>query len=246
MMVVIRLCSASVPCSIAVCDKITAYTALQAPTAALYHRERSGDGQHIDLSMLDSSLFFVFPDGFMNHTVLDDDAITQPLLSDLIYDLTLTADGAVTISAGTDQQRQGVYRAIGREDLASDARFATLEALMANIEEYRAILEEIFLEFSTDNLINRLRENDVPCAKCLSRDDVVADPQRAANDSMEVIEHPIMGSLRVMKSPARFAGERLPPASPCPGHGEHTDAVLADLGLASEQVQRLRETGVVA
>ena len=55
------------------CDKITAYTACQAVTAALYQREKTGEGQHIDLSMMDAGLYFAFPDGFMHHTLLDDD-----------------------------------------------------------------------------------------------------------------------------------------------------------------------------
>ncbi len=228
-----------------VCDKITAYTACQAVTAALYARERSGEGQHVDLSMLDASLAFVYPDGYMNHALLDDDVEHQALLADLLYELTLTRDGALTISAATPDQRLGLYRAISREDLATDERFATLEGLMSHMAEYRAILEEAFLEFSTDEIVERLRENDVPCAKCLSRDEVLGDPQLAANETVEVIDHPLMGSLRVVRAPARFGGERLPTGSPCPQHGEHTEQVLTELGLYAADLTRLRGAGVI-
>ena len=74
-------------------------------TAALYVREKTGEGQHLDLSMLDAGLFFIFPDGFQNHTLLDADHDRGPLLIDLLYDLTLTKDGAVTISAGTEEMQ---------------------------------------------------------------------------------------------------------------------------------------------
>ena len=228
------------------CDKITAYTACQAATAALLQRERSGEGQHIDLSMLDASLFFLYPDGFMNHTLLDEDAEWQPLLSDLIYDLTLTKDGALTITASTDTQRLGVYRAVGREDLETDPRFASMELLMANMVEYRAILSEAFAALETDELMERLRANDVPCAKCLSRDEVVEDAQLAANETFQVVDHPHMGRLRVVASPAKFGGERLRPASPSPGHGEHTVAVFEGLGIDPEEMARLIQAGVIA
>ncbi len=228
------------------CDKITAYTACQAATAALLQRERSGEGQHIDLSMLDASLFFLYPDGFMNHTLLDEDAEWQPLLSDLVYDLTLTKDGALTISASTDAQRLGVYRAVGREDLEADPRFASMELLMANMAEYRAILSEAFAALETDELLERLRANDVPCAKCLSRDEVVEDAQLAANETFQVVDHPHMGRLRVVASPAKFGAERLAPASPSPAHGEHTVTVLEGLGIDPEEMARLTQAGVIA
>jgi len=228
-----------------VCDKITAYTACQAVTAALYVRERRGHGQHIDLSMLDASVAFVFPDGFMNHALLDDDVQHQALLADLIYNPTLTRDGAITISAATPAQRLGIYRALGREDLATDPRFATVEQLMANLAEYQAIVEETFLEFATDDIVARLHANDVPCAKCATRDEVVRDPQLIANDSIDIVDHPLVGRLRVVKAPARFDGERLPLSRPSPGHGEHTDEVLAELGLTTGEIRGLREAGSI-
>ena len=73
-----------------ICDKVTAYTICQAVTAALFARERSGEGQHIDLSMMDAGLYFLFPDGFMHETLLDDDADQSAPLSELLYQLSPT------------------------------------------------------------------------------------------------------------------------------------------------------------
>ena len=77
-------------------------------------------------------------------------------------------------------------------------------------------------------------------------DEVLAQPQVAANDSIEVREHPLMGRMRVMKSPARFAGEALDPGGHCPALGEHTDDVLASMGVEAEQAITLRDAGVVS
>jgi crotonobetainyl-CoA:carnitine CoA-transferase CaiB-like acyl-CoA transferase len=228
------------------CDKVTAYTVCQAVTAALYQRERTGVGQEVDVSMLDAGLFFVFPDGFMNHTLLDHDVTQQPLLADLIYDITLTSDGGITISAGTDKQRAGVLTAVGREDLINDERFNSLEKLMANMEEYRAILEEAFRAFTTADLLEKLVHHDVPCARCHSYDEVLEQQQLVANDTITVREHPLMGSMRIVKSPARFGGARLEPGSHSPAHGEHTQEVLAEFGLSAETINHLIEAGAVS
>lgn len=227
------------------CDKITAYTALQAVTAALYARERSGEGQHIDLSMLDAGLYFLFPDGFMNETLLDDDVEPQPRLADIAYQMTLTRDGAITLSAATEAQRQGLLRALGLEALIIDPRFATREALVANLEAYRALLADAFAGLDTAEALERLRQVDVPAAACLDRESVLAQPQLAANGTVAIGTHPLLGQLRMVTAPAEFGGRRLTPASHAPAHGEHTDSVLDELGFEPEQIVRYRERGVV-
>ncbi len=228
-----------------ICDKITAYTACQAVTAALLQRERTGEGQHIDLSMLDAGLFFIFPDGFMNHTLLDDDVDPQPALADVIYELTLTKDGGLTISAGNEKQRAGLLKAIGKEHLLTDERFNSIEKLIQNYEEFRQLLAEKFLELSTDEAVAKMLENDVPCAPCYNREEVLSQPQITANDTVEEIQHPITGKMRTVRSPARFGGVRLPLAHPSPGHGEHTQEVLREIDIDTEMFERLKKDGVV-
>ncbi len=230
-----------------ICDKITAYTACQAVTAALFERERSGAGQHIDLSMLDAGLFFMFPDGFMNHALLDDDVAPQPLLADLLYELTETADGHITISAGMPHQRLGMLKAIGKaEEIGSDPRFATMDKLVENIVAYQAITRAAFKELTTAEALARLKANDVPCGECLDRDQALGHEQISANDTAEIVSHPGMGQLRVIKSPAKFAGERLPVGRLSPGHGEHTDSVLEGYGFSAADRDALREAGDIA
>ncbi len=228
-----------------ICDKITAYTAIQAVTAALFVRERTSEGQHIDLSMLDSGLFFIFPDGYMNHTLLDDDVMQQPLLADLIYQLTSTKDGAITLSAGTDQQRASVLTALGREDMLSDPRFNSLEKLLVHMDEYREELADEFLKFATDDILERLKQHSVPAAKCHEYEEVLSQAQIVANETVQIREHPVMGKMRIIRSPARFSGERLPAGAHSPGHGEHTDTVLTDMGIDAEQLAAYRAAGVI-
>ena len=229
-----------------ICDKVTAYTACQAATAAFYAREKTGKGQHIDLSMLDAGLFFIFPDGFQNHTLLDDDVQQEPLLIDLAYDLTLTKDGGITITAATTEQQMRNLEAIGLTHLLADPRFDSMDKLIRNLDEFRELVKDAYLELTTDEALERLQAADVPCAKCLSRDEVLSHEQLAANDTVEVVEHPLMGKMRVIKAPARFGGKRLPASRPAPGHGEHSREVLTDFALAKERIEALVSEGVVA
>lgn len=227
------------------CDKVTAYTACQAVTAALYQREQTGAGQHIDLSMMDAGLFFLFPDGFMHQTLLDEDAEHNAPLSELLYEMTLTKDGGVTLSAANQAQQVGLLTAIDQLHLFADERFNSQEKLIANIDQFRDLLKDKFLEFETDELLERLRENDVPAAKCLSYEEVLNHPQYEANDSIDVFEHPYMGRMRRVKAPWMFQGERLPPGADSPAHGEQTTAVLKALGRSDEEIAQLTENGVV-
>ena len=229
-----------------ICDKITAYTACQAVTSALYFREKTGEGQHIDLSMLDAGLFFIFPDGFQNHTLLDEDVAPQPLLIDLLYELTATKDGAVTISAGTADQQMRSLIAMGMEHLLADERFDDMQKLLSNIDVFKSLVAGEYLKHTTDEVIAKMAEADVPCARFLDRDEVLAQEQLQANGSVDVINHPLMGSMRVVKSPPRFGGEVLEPGSPSPDHGQHTRQVLASFSVGEDRIEKMFGDGVVS
>lgn len=227
------------------CDKITAYTICQAVTAALYTREKTGEGQHIALSMMDAGLYYLFPDGFMHETLLDDDAEQAPPLSALLYNLTLTRNGGVTLSAANEAQQVGLLTAVDLLHLFADERFNSMEKIVANIEEFREIVAQKIATFDTDELLVKLAENDVPAAKCLDYTEVLNHPQYAANDSLDTFEHPRMGQMRRIKPPAMFGGNRLEPASASPAHGEHTVQVLKRIGKSDEEISALLDSGVI-
>ncbi len=228
------------------CDKVTAYTACQAVTAALYAREKNGQGQHIDLSMMDAGLYFIFPDGFMHHTLLDEDAEHLAPLSAFMYEMSITKDGAVSMSAGTQAQQVGLLKALDQSYLLADERFNGQEKLIANIAQLRDILRDVMLELTTEELLAKLKENDVPAARLMNYDEVLGLPQYAATQTIDTIDHPILGNMRRVKPPAQFGGERLEPASNSPAHGEHTLDVLRELGRSEADIAVMAQTGVIA
>ena len=228
------------------CDKITAYTASQAVTSGLFARERSGKGQLIDLSMLDAGLFFMFPDGFQNHALLDEDAIPGGLLIDILYDLTLTKDGGITVAAANQEMQGRMLSAIGLLHLLEDERFNSMKKLLENLLVFRELIADKCLQYTSDELLALLRAAEVPCAKCLSRDEVLSQEQLQANDSIETVDHPHLGKLRIVKAPPRFGGKRLEPARPVPAHGEHSETVMASFDIGDARIEALKQAGTVS
>ena len=227
------------------CDKITGYTACQAVTSALFMRERTGMGQHIDLSMIDSGLFFIFLDGFQNHTLLSDDHERAGMLIDILYDPWVCSDGGVVISAGSYEMQKRFLTSIDMPHLLDDPRFATFENQMRHIQTLKALVAERCKELSCDDMVTRLRAVDVPCAKVLTREEVLAQAQLEANGCVDVYDHPIAGKSRRILAPPMFGGERLQPGTGAPGHGEHSQQVLESFGLSDTTIDELKAKAVV-
>lgn len=227
-----------------VCDKVTAHAACQAFTAALLQRERTGKGQQIDLSMLDAGFFFMFPDGFMNLTLLDEDVEVIPDLTSAIS-VASAKGGFFTMSPATPAQRSGMHRALGLEHLDQDPRFSSTDAMLQNFVAYKDALQDAFDAIEVGELVERLRKEDVPAAKCLTQTEAIEQEQFRANQSLETIQHPLMGKLRQVRSPARFQGQTLPLGKSCPALGEDSASVLAELGVDEKQLREFRTQGVV-
>jgi crotonobetainyl-CoA:carnitine CoA-transferase CaiB-like acyl-CoA transferase len=227
-----------------VCDKVTALTAAQAITAALFARERGAGGQHLELSMLDTAVGFLWCDGMVNEILLGDGATPGATLSDF-YQVTRTADGFMTWFTLSDVEFQGLCRAVERMEWADDPRFATLAARVANLTVLVPLLEAEFARHKTADLLERLETHDVPCAPINPVGVVADDPQVRHNETLEVIEHPQAGLMRQPRPAARFEKTPARAGRPSPMLGEHSDALLAELGIAEGEIAELRESGVV-
>ena len=227
-----------------VCDKATALTASQAITAALFARERGSGGQHIDIAMLDVGIAFLWPDGMWNHTFVGDGVQPMPPLGD-IYRVNRTADGYITHLAVSDVEWCGMCRALEREELGPDPKFATLPARPQNIDELVEILGAEMAKWPTEELCQRLDAEEVPFAKVNALDEVADDPQVRHRGSISEMEHESGGTVRLPNPPARFGRTPAEIRYLSPMLGQHTDEVLAELGHSGDDIASLRAGGAV-
>jgi crotonobetainyl-CoA:carnitine CoA-transferase CaiB-like acyl-CoA transferase len=225
-------------------DKLTAITAAQAITAALLARERTGDGQHVRLSMLEAVLAFLWSSDMSGQTFVGDEPERQEPATafDLIYE---TADGYMTVAALTDRHWAGLAQVVERPEWVEDERFKTAALRQKNIDARLELTQQALLTRPAAEWLERLTATGVPCAPVLTRNQVIRHPHVRELGIVIETDHPAAGRLRQARAAARFS--RTPPEirRGAPRLGEHTDEILAELGYTSVEIAALREEAVI-
>ena len=209
------------------CDKITAYTVCQSLSSALFKRERTGIADRLSLSMIDSAVFFLWPDGMMNHTLLDDDVVTLPPLTKT-YNLYKCKDGFLSIAALSDAQWFGIFRALGLPEYIEDERFNNPFARSENMVELVKSLT-IFETLTVDDALQKLQDEDVPCSKTISLEELMTHPQIEANNLFQFINSDVQGEIRALRYPTKFDGNEMFNGNPAPALGEHKQEIIESL-----------------
>jgi crotonobetainyl-CoA:carnitine CoA-transferase CaiB-like acyl-CoA transferase len=221
-----------------VADKTTAIFAAQAVCASLYARERTGEGQHIRLAMLDTMISYLWPEAMTQYTVVGREASTADPTArpDLIFE---TADGYITAGTISDSEWRGFCAAAEQPDLAEDPRFSTPGGRAGNATERILLMAEIIKERSTADWLRRLDANDVPSAPVLRRGEVIANEQVVARELIAEFDHPGIGRVRQPVPAARFDHTPAAIQGPAPRIGEHGVAILTELGLDIAEIEKL-------
>tara|TARA_Y100001970_G_scaffold293384_1_gene439839 strand:- start:1220 stop:2404 length:1185 start_codon:yes stop_codon:yes gene_type:complete len=225
-----------------VADKVTAITAAQAVSSALYQREKSGIGQHIQLSMLESMLAFFWPEGMAGLVYADNEFDVRKLQGsqDLIYK---AKDGYITAGAVSDTEWGGMCRALKREDLLEDERFSTSAARVSNAGERKQLTGEEISKWNSKEILARFQEEGVPCAPLLNRMDLIKHEQVSANESIWIQDYEGFGEVRQARPAARFGETPSEISRPAPKLGEHGYEILKDLGYSSVTQELLIKEG---
>jgi crotonobetainyl-CoA:carnitine CoA-transferase CaiB-like acyl-CoA transferase len=226
-------------------DKLTAITASQAITAALLARARTGEGQHVRLSMLEAVMAFLWSSDMTGQTFVDDEPARQEAASaiDLIYQ---TADGYITVAALTDRQWAGLAQALDRPEWLADERFKTSALRQQNIDARLQLTQDALITRRSAETLERLSKAGVPCAPVLTRNQVIRHSQVHEMGIVVETDHPAAGRLRQARPAARFSRTPAEIRRGAPALGEHTDEILAELGYSATEIAALRVEGAIA
>ena len=231
---------------VALTDILTGLYATNAVLAALAWREKSGEGQYIDMALLDVQVACLANQA-MNYLATGSNPrrMGNAHPSIVPYQDFPTADGHMILAIGNDGQFARFCEVAGRPELAADARFATNRARVENRAELIPLLNEITATRTTTEWIAQLEARAVPCGPINGLAEVFADPQVQARGLAVKMPHPEAGEVPLVASPIRLSKTPVEYRRTPPLVGEHTDEILADLGVDAAGIAGLRERGVV-
>ena len=230
-----------------VADKVTALTAAQAITAALFRRERAGadaPGERIEVAMLDAAIAFNWPEGMYNYSFVDDAPPAWPEYGAQMR-LWTAADGQVAIGALQNAEFVALCRSLGLDDLAADDRFQSSAGRIKHQREWAPLVSAEIARRTRAELMDGFVEQGAVGGPVVHLADVPDDAQVQHNGiCIEVAHSPAVGRVRQARPPARF-GTPLDPVGPAPHLGQHGRQILAALGYDAAAIAVLVDKAVL-
>ncbi len=234
-------------CGAPVLDTLGAFQAGVGVLTALLHRERTGQGQRVDVSLLNGALI-THAARLSMFLVTGQEPGRQGSAHPYMvpFQAFTSADGWIYVAVWLDRLWPPFCEAIERPELARDPRFAARQDRLRNRGELIALLEPIFRERTVGEWMARLETHDVLCAPVNRYADLMTDPQVAASRMLVHEDHPRAGRITTLDTPIRFSRTPGGIREPAPALGEHTDEVLRAAGVTPEELARLRERKAIA
>lgn len=232
---------------VAFIDLVTGMNAVQAVLAALYMRERTGEGQWLDIGLNDSALFLLanVASGYLN-TGKEHGRYGNAHPSIVPYQIFACSDGRIAIAVGNDEQFRRFCRAIGLPDLSDDPRYATNRKRTEHRETLLPLLERHFAGLNLSEVLADLRSASVPAGEVRSVGQALTSDIAELRQSVVCVPAPKIGTFRSVRSPLRMSASPSGEPTPPPSIGQHTDEILSQhLGLRPEQIEQLRSTGAI-
>jgi crotonobetainyl-CoA:carnitine CoA-transferase CaiB-like acyl-CoA transferase len=234
-------------CGTVVADKVTGMMAAQSILAALFARERTGQGQAVDVTMFETMVSFALAEHMTG-------AAFEPPMGPPVYPRVVspnrrpyaTADGYLSVVPYNDKQWHQFFRLVGREDLIADARFRDMATRTENVDALYEILARALETRSSAEWQALLTENDIPNVPITEPAGLLDDPHLADVGFYRRVRHPTEGEIRMTAPPAAFSGTPSDIRRLAPGLGEHTAEVLGEFGFSAEEIDALMGSGVAA
>jgi len=220
-------------------DKVTGLTAAQSISTALLHRERTGEGQYLPISMLDSALYYIWPDVMWSKTLLGEGIDYKPDLFES-FPLFKAKDKPISVIVVADSDFQRFCEVIGCK-LYEEEKYATFEQRVLNKETLIPEIEKYLEDKEADVLCEELDKMGIPVAAINQLDEIHKDPQVIEQGSLVEVEHPLAGKMRMPKPPFNFFNQNDFPKSHAPILGQHNREVLSELGVEEKELKRMEE-----
>ena len=217
--------------------------------AALRHREVTGEGQHLDISLLDTQVSLLSIQGLNYLTSGEVPGLLGNAHPNIVpYQVFPTADGNIIVAVGNDDQFKRYCEFAGVPELINDERFVTNKARVQNREALTQILNEVMRQNPSAYWLEELEKNKISCGPINNIDQVFADAQVVARDMRIEMNHPATGGepVSLIGSPSKMSVTEVSYRHAPPMLGQHTEEVLEELlGLDAAECNRLREQGVI-
>ena len=214
--------------------------------ASLYHRDRTGLGQHVDTSLVDAGValsVWEAAEYFSGVGIPGALGSAHRMLAP--YQAIRCEDGYITIGAGNDRQFRPFCALLGHPEWADAPEFADTASRVRNRAALAARIEEITSRHPRDHWLALLEANDIPCGPINDYSQVFADPQVRAREMVVETEHPVLGHIRMLGSPIKLSATPLDVGRRAPLLGEHTSEVLVEHGFSEAEIETLRKNGVI-
>ena len=225
-----------------IADKTTAVYSAQAVTAALYHREKTGQGQHVRVAMLDAMVSLLWPEGMAPLTIVSNEETIPAPSHDKIFK---TSNGYITAGAVSDSEWKGLCQALEHNEWLNDPMFLTQQLRNTNKDKRYKLMAETFETRKSEEWITILDKNDVPCAPVLKRSELLENPQIINNKIISEFEQPGVGTVRQARPAARFSKTPAMKPRPAPGLGEHNKQILSEVGFTNDEIDNFLKTQVI-
>ena len=220
-------------------DKVTGLTCAQAISAALYQKANGEGGQYLPISMMESALYYNWPDLMMNYT-FEEGGINLGELADL-FEVYETKDGGVVLIIIANDEIFNKFCEVFELKLHFDEKYNNLVSRIINKKELTEEINKVTRNLSSNELENRMDIEGISASVCNELKDVHTDPQVIEQGSIITIEHPQLGKMRMPKPPASMKGQNIFPNSLAPVLGFDNREILEELGIENDTITRMED-----
>ena len=228
---------------IAIADRVTGICAANAVLGALFHRSRSGEGQMVEVPMLETIASLVLSDHMAGLTF-------EPALGPAIFQRYVsirrpfhTRDGSICLMVLTDKQWRSLFRTMGQEHAMEDPRFSTMANRTQNLESLYALVADILEKRGTDEWVALFEAADIPVARLETMDSLMSSAHLSSSGFFESIHHPSEGTIREMKPASTWSLTQPRVTRPTPRLGQHSRDILEEAGCTPKEIEAMFKSG---